>query len=203
MGISMKTTSGKLLASAALVATAAAVAGLGTFGEFSGSTNASTDVGTGKVNISLANGAQSGWQVGAAGLLPGDSMQRVATVTNDGTSDLGGLYLTTSASTQNALVDGTANGLQMTIDRCSTSWSGTNSGGYTCADGGTVTSVVVPGAVVRKGVDLGQLAALTHNNSDNLRLTLSLPKDADDTFEGLGNNLTFAFTATQKAGSLK
>lgn len=202
MGISMKTTSGKLLASAGLLATAAAVAGLGTYGAFSSSTNASTDVESGEVKISLAGGTQSGWQVGATGLLPGDSMQRVATVTNNGTSDLGGLYLTTSGSTANVLVDGTANGLQMTIDKCSGTWSGTNATGYNC-DGGTISHVVVPGAIIRKDVDLGQLAAMTHGNSDNLRLTISLPKDADNKFQGLSNNLTFSFAATQKGGSLK
>mgnify|MGYP006197812693 CR=1 FL=1 len=53
MGISMKTTSGKLLASAALVATAAGVAGLGTYGAFTSSTAADQQVTAGTVKGAL------------------------------------------------------------------------------------------------------------------------------------------------------
>jgi spore coat-associated protein N len=59
MGISMKTTSGKLLASAALVATAAGVAGLGTYGAFTSSTAAEQQVTAGKVEVNLTSSGSS------------------------------------------------------------------------------------------------------------------------------------------------
>lgn len=53
MGISMKTTSGKILASVAPVGTAAAVAGMGTYGGFTSSTTADQQVTAGIVTIDL------------------------------------------------------------------------------------------------------------------------------------------------------
>ena len=53
MGLSLKKTSTKILASVGLVATAAAVAGMGTYGAFTSSTAASASVASGTVNITL------------------------------------------------------------------------------------------------------------------------------------------------------
>ena len=53
MGLNLNTTSGKVLASLALVGSAAGVAGLGTYGAFTSSTSANTTVGSGTVDIAL------------------------------------------------------------------------------------------------------------------------------------------------------
>ncbi|WP_231497369.1 SipW-dependent-type signal peptide-containing protein [Arthrobacter sp. MA-N2] len=53
MGLNLKTTTGKVIASLALVGTAAGVAGLGTYGAFTSSTSASNTVASGIVNIAL------------------------------------------------------------------------------------------------------------------------------------------------------
>ena len=89
MSISMKTTSGKILASVALVGTAAAVAGMGTYGAFTSTTSASQAVTAGTVVIALNEaGAANTLNVPVTGLLPGDSVEKIATLTNTGNSAL-------------------------------------------------------------------------------------------------------------------
>ena len=58
MGLNLKSTSSKVLASAALLAAAAGVAGMGTYGGFTTSTSASATVEAGTVNLDV--GADSG-----------------------------------------------------------------------------------------------------------------------------------------------
>src|SRR5690349_7040550 len=71
MGISMKSTSGKILASVALVGTAPAVAGMGTYGAFTSTTSASQTTTAGTTVIALGSGSANTLNVGVAGLLPG------------------------------------------------------------------------------------------------------------------------------------
>ena len=81
MAISLKTTSGKILASVALVGTAAAVAGMGTYGAFTSSTSASQAVTAGTVTIALgAPGPANTLNVPVAGLLPGRTEKENARV---------------------------------------------------------------------------------------------------------------------------
>ena len=45
--------------------------------------------------------------------------------------------------------------------------------------------------------------ATTHGVTDNLRVTLTLPTTAGDTFQGLSSTVNFSFTGSQRvAGSL-
>lgn len=101
MSLNLKTTTGKVVASAALVAAAAAVAGLGTYGAFTSATSATTNVATGTVSINLgATGATNRLSIAAAGLVPGDTVQRAATLTNPaGNQSLSAITLTTVGKT--------------------------------------------------------------------------------------------------------
>ena len=66
--------SGKVLATVALLAGAAGVAGLGTFGSFTSTTSASQALASGTVTIALgASGPTNRLSVAAAGLVPGDT----------------------------------------------------------------------------------------------------------------------------------
>lgn len=79
----------RLLASLAVVGAAAAVAGLGTFATFTSSTSASHTVASGTVSIALgASGAANRLNIGAANLVPGDTVQRAADLNNNGTGTL-------------------------------------------------------------------------------------------------------------------
>lgn len=201
MSISMKSTSGKILASVALVGTAAAVAGMGTYGAFTSTTSASQAVTAGTVVIALNQaGAANTLNVPVTGLLPGDSVEKIATLTNSGNSALNSITLTAGTTTPSLLTTDTANGLQLTIQSCSTAWTGT-AAPYTCS--GTTTTVLASGPVIGADKALAGLASVASGAADNLKVTTSLPTTAPNTFQGATSTITFDFTGTQRTGTVK
>ncbi|MFD5276426.1 TasA family protein [Pseudarthrobacter sp. NPDC058362] len=200
MGLSISTTAGKVLASAALVGTAAAVAGLGTYGGFTDSTTAADQqVTAGSTNIDLANGTLT---TTVTGLLPGDSVERVATLSNAGTSGFNTVTLTTAlptGATANVLTTDATNGLQLKIESCSTTWTTVADGPDTC--GGTSQTVLATTGVLGARA-LSNLASVTAGASDNLKITTSLPATADNSFQGLTTTIKFTFDATQRTSKV-
>jgi len=200
------TLSRKLLLTLGVVGTAASMAGLGSFASFTSSTNASQSVGSGTVTVALgATGAATNrLTVAASGLVPGDTMQRSVDITNTGNQNLASITLTTSATPSTLLTTDTTNGLQMVVDRCSTTWTeaGTSPAfTYTC--GGTTTTLITTRAVIGTNMSLAGLSALNTSGSDHLRVTLTFPTTADNTFQGLSTSITYAFTGTQRAATNK
>jgi predicted ribosomally synthesized peptide with SipW-like signal peptide len=201
MAISLKTTSGKILASIALVGTAAAVAGMGTYGAFTSSTSASQDVTAGTVTIALGTGASNTLNVPVAGLLPGDKIEKLVTLSNTGNSALNNVTLTTSAgTTASLLTTDPTNGLQLTIENCSVPWTGA-AAPYTCA--GTKTTVLAPAPVIGANKVLNNLTSLTSAKTDNLKITTAFPTTADNTFQGATSTIAFSFTGTQRTETTK
>ncbi|WP_298252075.1 TasA family protein [uncultured Arthrobacter sp.] len=203
--ISMKSTSGKVLASVALLGVAASVAGLGTYGSFTSTTSASETVSAGTVDIQLgaAGTAANRLTVAAVNIVPGDSVQRVAAITNTGSQAFGGITLSTAAvGSPSKLSTDAVNGLQLTVDSCSVPWTETGTAPaytYTCA--GTVTSILPSRAIIGTDVALPGLASMAPGKADNLRFTSTLPVAADNTFQGLTSTVNFTFTATQRAAT--
>jgi spore coat-associated protein N len=197
----------KILASVVLVAGAASVAGLGTFGAFTSTTSASEAVGTGKVVLGLTQHATLGTTVAATNLVPGDTVQRAVVLTRSSdTEAFGSVKLTTAGATANKLTTEQTDGLQLAVDQCSIAWTkASGSNDLVCGTGGTVTNVVASRPVVGTNLDLA--AATTALNSGaaaaNLRVTLTLPPAADNTFQGLSNTVAFTFDATQRAAQAK
>ncbi|MDQ0689932.1 TasA family protein [Arthrobacter sp. W4I7] len=198
MGISMKSTPGKILASVTLVGAAAAVAGLGTYGAFTSTTNASQEVKAGRVVIELG-GTVNTISNPVAGLLPGDSVEKFVTLSNTGDSDFNAVTLTTTASTGTLLTSDVLNGLQLTVEACTTDWVAVANGPDTCAGSKTVVaSTPILGTRV-----LTAPASLTATKSDHLKITTSLPTNAGDAFQGLTSTVNFTFDATQRTASVK
>lgn len=199
----MKSTSGKILASVALIGTAAAVAGMGTFGAFTGSTSASQEVTADTVSLTLGS-TEPVSITAVAGMLPGDSMERFVTLKNDGTSDLAGITLTTalpSTATANALTTDATNGLKLTVESCSQGWTAVTNGPDTC--GATQAATTVTNVAMLGGDrDLGSLAAKSSSGQSYLKITISLPVDAGNAFQGLAATVNFTFTATQPTGTV-
>jgi hypothetical protein len=203
MGINLKTTTGKIIASVALVGTAAGVAGLGTYGAFTSTTSANQAVAAGSVAIALAApGATNTLNVPVTDVLPGDRIERLATLSNTGTSDLNNVTLSTTATgTPSALTTDGTNGLQLTIENCSTPWAGT-AGAYTC--GGIKTTVLASGPVITGNPKTLTLpTVLTAGTTDNLKVITSLPASADNSFQGLTSAVAFSFTGTQRTANTK
>ena len=81
----------KVVGSLAILGTAAAVAGLGTYGNFTDSTtpmNTTVDTGTLSINLAQPGGAVA-IPVTTSGFVPGDSISRAVNLINDGNSALG------------------------------------------------------------------------------------------------------------------
>jgi hypothetical protein len=200
MGLSLTTTTGKVLASLALVGTAAGVAGLGTYGAFSSTTRAETEVVSGTVDIALTPGAGGGLNLAAQGLVPGDTIQRTVNLHNTGTADFGSVTLTTSASPSSMLDQNMEDGLRMVIESCPVAWVETTSLNYAC--NGTPTLVLGDGPVVRTA-KLAPLSAIEAKNSDFLKVTVTLPTTAGDAFSGKSSTINFNLTATQRPATAK
>ena len=194
----------KLLVSLAIVAAAASIAGLGTFATFTSSTSASQSVSSGTVTIALgATGAATNrLTVGASNIAPGDTIQRSVDLINSGSIDLSGITLTTNATASSLLDTDATNGLQMVIDRCSNAWTeGGTAPAYTYTCSGATSSVLASRAVVGSNLTLSNLAALTNGVTDHLRVTLSFPSAAPNSFQNQSSTIQYTFTGTQRAGT--
>jgi len=194
-------TTKKVVGSLALAGTAAAVAGLGTFGTFTDSTAPlNTTVATGTVDINLA--VPSGGvaiPVTTTGFVPGDSLSRDVDLSNNGTSALSGVTLVSSATAGSILTTDTTNGLQLAVKSCSVAWTqgGTASAPtYTCS--GTPTTLM-SGPAVSNNL-LNGLASMNAGGVDHLIFSVSLPTSADNTFQGKSASLSLTFTGTQRTG---
>jgi predicted ribosomally synthesized peptide with SipW-like signal peptide len=206
ININMKSTSGKILASVALVGTAAAVAGMGTYGAFTSTTTASEAVTAGTVTIALGDtsNVNTGLSVPVAGILPGDKVEKFVTLSNTGNSALNSVVLTTGATETPAspLAADATYGLQLTIENCSTAWTAVTSGEDTCS--GTKTSVLGPTPVtITPGKALNNLTSLTPGKTDNLKVTTSLPTSTPNSFQGASTTIGFTFTGTQRTETVK
>lgn len=197
----------KALGSVAVLGAAASVAGLGTFASFTSSTSASQSIGSGAVSMSLgATGAVTNrLTVNATNIVPGDTIQRTADVINASSDPLGSVSLTTSASPTSLLDSDVTNGLQMTITECSVPWteSGT-SPAFTYSCSGTTTTPVTSRAVIGSNISLTGLNVLSSaTGTDHLRVTLTLPASAGNSFQSLSSTISYAFTGTQRTATNK
>ncbi|WP_100498932.1 M73 family metallopeptidase [Geodermatophilus chilensis] len=193
-------TTRKVLGSLAVLGTAAAVAGLGTFGTFTDSTTpVTTQLTSGTVSIDLTRPAAP-IPATTTGLLPGDSLSRTLTLTNDGDNPLSSVHLGVTATTS-ILTSDPVNGLQLALASCSAPWTqhGTTTPTYTCP--GTTTPLGSGPAVGNRGIP--GAASLTPGAADNLLVTLTLPTSADNRFQGQTSTLTLTFSGVQRTATTR
>lgn len=190
-----------ILASVGLLGAAASIAGLTTYATFTDSTTADQSISTGVVNIDLgtANTADNRLTVAATGVHPGDTMQRAVKLSNTSTATMGSITLTTSATTSTALDTDATNGLQMAIDRCSVAWteSGT-SPAFTYSCSGSTSTVLATRAIIGSNLSLSNVG-LAPGSADYLRVTVTLPSTAGNSFQGLSSTVQYSFTGTQRS----
>jgi spore coat-associated protein N len=194
----------KLLLTVAILGATASIAGLGTFATFTSSTSASHTVSSGTVTIALgATGASTNrLNIDATAIAPGDTIQRSVDLINQGTLNLASVTLTTQATTSSVLDTDATYGLQMVIDKCSQAW--TEAGPpYTYTCGGSTSSVLSSRAVIQSGVSLSNLSSLTAGSTDHLRVTLTFPSGAGNSFQNKSSTIQYTFTGTQRAATDK
>jgi hypothetical protein len=190
----------KVLGSVGVLAAAAAVAGMGTFGAFTDSTVPLADqVDTGTVSIDLAAPAQTiDFGQPGGGWVPGDHSYLAVDLVNTGSSALGSITLDVTPLRSSILDTDTTNGLQLTLDDCSTSWS-TTGGQYSCT--GTQTRLYTGPIVLSR--QLPQLASTAVGGVDHLLATATLPQGAGNQFMGAETDLGVVFTGTQRTGTTR
>ena len=200
-----RSTTRKVVGSLAILGTAAAVAGLGTYGNFTDSTtpmNTTVDTGSLSINLTQPGGAVA-IPVSTAGFVPGDSMSRAVNLVNDGVANLGAVNVTsTLTSPANILTTDATNGLQLSVRGCTVAWTqgGTPTAPtYTCA--GTERTVLSGPAV--NNAALASPNSLTAGGVDNLVFTISLPASADNAFQNKSASLSLTFTGVQRAGTAR
>jgi hypothetical protein len=200
--IASSSTARKVVGSLGVLGTAAAVAGLGTFGGFTDSTTpVATTIQSGTLSINLS---QVGYAVPVTttGFLPGDSLTRAVDLVNDGNSALGSVTLSSVATASSILTTDVANGLQLTVKKCSVAWTqgGTASAPtYTC----TGTETLVGSGPAVSSMAVNGAASLNAGGTDHLTFSVSLPTTADNTFQNKTASLSLTFTGTQRTGTAR
>ncbi|MQW77804.1 hypothetical protein GHK92_18185 [Nocardioides sp. dk4132] len=196
-----RATATKVIASVALLAGAASVAGLGTFGAFTDTTTANQAVATGTVEFVDLKAQLS---ADVEGMVPGDWIERPVTLIRDKDSEtFESLKLTTTAVGEAGLT-AAATGLQLTVDECSVPWT-EDGKAWTCT-GGTTTPVIAETDVV--GQNRALTDSVTRVNAEGeayLRVKLALPNTVADqnALKNKNATVTFTFDATQRAGEAR
>lgn len=193
-------TARKVVASIALTAAATAAVAPSAFGLLVGSRTVARPVDAGKVpaRLDASGGRDHRLTLSAAGMAPGDTIQQLLTLRNTGQATWGAATITTSATTSSALDTNLVDGLQLRIDRCSTPWTGAAASPhprYACA--GNRTPVLASGPIIRENATLGPLTSLAPGAEDNLRASLTLPRTAGNSFQGVSSTIDVTFTGTQ------
>ena len=200
--LASSSTARKVVGSLGVLGTAAAVAGMGTFGNFTDSTTpVATTIQSGTLSIDLS---QPGYAVpvSTTGFVPGDSLTRAVNLVNDGNSPLGSVTLSSSATASSVLTTDTVNGLQLTVKKCSVAWTqgGTASAAtYTCSG----TETLIGSGPVVSNITINGAASLNAGGTDYLTFSISLPATADNTFQGKSASLSLTFTGTQRTGTAR
>lgn len=194
----------KVIASVALVGSAAGIAGLGTFGTFTSSTSASRTDASGTVVIALgaAGAVTNRLTVNSSGLVPGDTIQRTVDVNNTGTQDFASITLTTAATVSSLLDTDATNGLQMVVESCPTAWveAGTSPAfTYTC--GGSISTVIASRPVIGTTLAMTGLTLTGATAVNHLRITQTFPAVAGNLLQGLSSTISYTFNATQRTAT--
>ena len=191
----------KIVGAISAVGAAVAVAGLGTFGNFTDSTSpVGTRVDSGVLSIDVSQPGGASVPFAGGMMLAGDSRSALIDLVNDGTTPLSAVTLRSWATSSSVLDQDTVNGLQLSVESCSVGWT-SGAGAPTCS--GT-SRLYFTQPIVVNNVALTASAALAAGATDHLKLTAALPSSASgDAFEGATSNLNFQFTGTQVAGGAR
>lgn len=191
-----------MMATVGLIGVTAAVVGGLAFATFTSTTSVNQNVDSGNVAFAslTPSGAGQRLSVAATDIAPGDTIQRAVTLTNTGSIDMdaSAVRLTTTAVTS-SLLDTGANGLTMTIDKCSVAWT-ESAFPYTYTCGGTTTTVLASSPVIGSNVALSNIVT-TPSTANHLRVTLTLPTAADNTYQDQASVISYTFAGTQRAGT--
>jgi len=136
--------------------------------------------------LSMSNDKpNAGDLINITNLVPGDTAQRTVTITNSGNT--GFTYAASVSATANTLLwSDLTNGLQVTAYRCACTLAGSEV--FT----GPLKNLAIPAS--------GTIAGGT---TQTLTYVFSFPNTAGNTFQGLSQDFTITYTATQLTGTAR
>lgn len=190
---------------AALLALLGAVSTVtGAFALFTDTETASQQYNAGTLTLDPinVNAAGNRLTVAANDIAPQDTIERAVTLVHGGTIDAGSFTLETAASVSSLLDTDTVDGLQVQVDRCSVPWTEAEPtpGVYTYTCGGTTQSVLASTPIIVTPAATLANMDLTAGASNHLRVLVTFPATADNTFQGLSSTVDFDFSVVQRAG---
>ena len=209
----------KVLLSLLVLGLLTTVVTVGTFALFTASTSNSNNVfATGTLSMSNSNGASA--TATLSNMVPGDTVTGLISINNSGSEDITSYQLSTAAtagspSNPNALTIDTTKGLQIWVSRCSQAWTGS---GASATCGGVQSDVLgtsaSPVAIIQNNASLAANAFCSTNaaaiaqratrgitcsltGTDYLKVRVSLPSSADNSFQGLSSTISLNFNGQQ------
>ena len=195
-------TARKVVGSLAVIGTAAAVAGLGTYGNFTDSTTPmNTTLATGTLSINLTQ-VGTAVPVSVSGMVPGDSVTRAVDLVNDGDLAMSSVSVSSVATTSSILTTDVTNGLKLSVRACSVPWTeGGTSSAPTYSCGGTERTIL--NAPVVSNAELNNPASLNPGGTDHLVFSISLPTTAGNEFQGKSAGISLSFTGVSRSGTAR
>lgn len=178
--------------------------GTGASAVFTASTSAPTTVTSGTLVLELgADGTSSNrLSVDAINVAAGDTIARAVDVINSGSLDLSTLTLSTTAAPSSLLDTDTTDGLQMSVQSCSTPWTeGGSSPAFTYTCGGALSTLIATRPVIGSDMDISGSAATVAGETAHLLIRLDLPTTADDRFQGQTSTIEYTVDGVQRAAT--
>ena len=129
--------------------------------------------------------------VTAAGLVPGDRIERPVDLVNRDGRRFGSIRITAAAASGSLLVTDRVNGLQLMVDRCSAPWH-SGDAGYSCP--GRLTTALDSRPVIGSNLRLRGLSVAGRAGRDHLLVSLALPLSAGSQFEGLSADVGYVIS---------
>lgn len=147
--------------------------------------------------MDITLGAAEKANVAVVDVLPGDTVEQLVTLSNDGESDLASISLTTASTVINGLDLNKV--VSLSIESCSETWTPVAGEPDTC--NGTKKSVLTSSPLAVSEKPLSELASLKAGMSDNLKVAATLSKDAGNEYQGAESNIGFVFDALQRSAT--
>jgi hypothetical protein len=144
-------------------------------------------------------------------MAPGDKVARFLQLDNAG--KLAGKDLTLAATlgeTATKLANDGTNGLQVVVDSCASAWTGVTSWQGTCSGGSTTVLTTTLNALRTAPVALTGFSNIAAESSIYLRVTITLPDQAEtstngtlppSTIQGLTQTVTWTFAEVQRTAT--
>lgn len=165
---------------------------------------------SGTLKLEMANNG-AGFSTAIQNMAPGDNVARFIALHNSGTLAARNLTLgATLGETATKLANDGTNGLQVVVASCATAWTNVTTWQGTCSGGSTTVLTTTLNALRTAPVALTGFSSIAAGDYVYLRVTITLPDQAETTvngtlpsgtIQGLSQTVTWTFTEDQRTAT--